>query len=380
MIEKRRMNDFGRRQFIRVLGRSLLASVGMSMFPCVGFGEDALDYALKGQAFIEQKKYLEAIQALKKAVEINPGSDWAYGLLGRACHHSGKMAEAVAAFREAARLNPEDTYSRMMVDIITQKPLPVIRREKPRELTPLEKEALKEESEMLSQFGSDKGLSYRVRRIVIDPGHGGFDSGAVGKSGLMEKDVTLDIALKLYDRFKKEGTMIPFLTRTDDYFVPLAERAVSANQFQADLFLSLHINANEKSAPQGSETYFCSEKASSREAMKVAEFENSVLKYDDMIRNEKNFLDFEGILRGIEQKIYWRESERFANQFQGKIRESLPFTSRGINSANFYVLRKANMPAILLELGFISNENDEAKLKKPSFRDQIAESISRGIL
>ena len=95
--------------------------------------------------------------------------------------------------------------------------------------------------------------------------------------------------------------------------------------------------------------------------------------------DKKNYT-FEGILRGIEQKIYWRESEKFATKFQNRISDKIPFKSRGINSANFYVLRKAKMPSILLELGFISNAADEAKLKQPEFREKIVEVISRGLV
>ena len=358
------------------MGHTLWAA---TLRPLHLFADDFFDLALKGQTLIQEKQYKEAVSILNRAIRLDPESDWAYGLLGRAHYASGNMAEAADAFRQAIRINPQDTYSRMMKEIITQKPVKDTRNAAPAPLSPLEQEARQEERMMANYGGTDAGLQYRVRRVVIDPGHGGFDSGAVGRSGLKEKDVTLDIGLKLHEALKRENKIASFLTRTGDYYVPLQERAVAANQYQADLFISIHINANEKTTPQGSETFFCAEKASSKEAMKVAAFENAVLQYDNMIRHEKHFLDFEGILRGIEQKIYWRESERFAGDFQQRIEDHLPLKSRGVNSANFYVLRKASMPAILLEIGFISNAHDEAKLKTPAFRDRIVAAIMKGV-
>jgi N-acetylmuramoyl-L-alanine amidase len=219
-----------------------------------------------------------------------------------------------------------------------------------------------------------------VHRVVIDAGHGGFDPGAVGKTGLKEKDITLDIAKQLRQRLETNGKKQAFLTRTDDYFVPLAERTVIANQYRADLFISLHINANPKQDPCGSETYFCSEQASSKEAARVAATENAVSKYDQPLKKKEGYIDVEDILFRFERKLYWDESAKFAKRFQDGIKNSLPLQSRGIHSADFSVLRKARMPAILIETGFISNPGDEINLAKPAFRDQIAAAIAGGIL
>lgn len=368
-----------RRSFLKSLGQGLFFSAGVLAFPPCGWSQNAFDYALEGQDLIQKGRFTRAVDVLKEAVRLDTGSDWTHGLLGRAYRGLGQKAEAVAAFREAVRLNPQDTYSRMMIEIMTQKPLPRLKKKK-KILTLLEKKAFKEESVMISRFHAEKGLGFQVKRVVIDPGHGGFDSGAVGQSGLKEKDVTLDIALKLHERLKRRGNIKSFLTRTADYYIPLSARTVTANQYQADLFLSMHINANRSKKPHGSETYFCSEKASSTEAKKVAALENSVIKFDETYKKQPGYIDIEEILLKFEQKLYWSESGVFANSFQKRFKENLPLKSRGVHSANFFVLRRAKMPSILLETGFISNANDEAMLKQPGFREKIVDAIAKGLV
>jgi len=161
--------------------------------------------------------------------------------------------------------------------------------------------------------------------------------------------------------------------------VPLSERTVIANQHRADLFISLHINANKKASPSGSETYYCSHRASNAEAARVAQLENSVLKYDKQISRQPGSIDIEKILFAFEQKMNWQESGKFAATFQDCFASALPFKSRGVNSANFYVLRKAKMPSILLETGFISNSENEAQLKKPRVLDTIVDAVIQGL-
>lgn len=343
------------------------------------WAKGALDYALEGQDLIQQEDFAGAVTVLKKAVALDPNSDWSHGLLGRAYHHIGQSAEAVAEFRKAIRLNPADTYSRMMIDQITQKPIPRLEKEK-RPLTPLEEAANREDAARLKTLEAEQGLDYQVNRVVIDAGHGGFDSGAVGLKGLKEKDVTLDLAKRLHGKLKRNGNIKSFLTRTGDYYVPLSARTVTANQFQADLFISLHINANKNRKPRGAETYFCSEKASSAEAEKVAALENAAIKYDEPYKKKPGFIDIEEFLFRFEQKLNWSESGLFAGAFQERIEKQLPFKSRGVHSANFYVLRRAKMPAILLETGFISNPDNEAMLREPAFRGKIADAIARGVV
>lgn len=368
-----------RRSFLKFLGQGMIVSSGMMIYPSFAMAGNAFDNALKGQNLIQRKRFAEAVEALKKAVSIDSSSDWAYGLLGRAHLGLNQKAEALAAFREAVRLNEEDIYSRMMIEIISQKPVPILKK-KQAPLSALEKEALREEAMISNKLSAKKGLDYQVKRVVIDAGHGGFDPGAVSKNGLKEKDITLNIALNLNEKLKQSGKIKSFLTRTGDYYVPLSARTVAANQFQADLFISIHINAHDNAKAHGSETYFCSEKASSSEAKKVAALENSVLRFDEPYKKKQNYLDIEAMLHKFEQRLYWSESGKFAKAFQERFKRRLPFRSRGVHSANFYVLRRAKMPSILLETGFISNPDNEAMLKQPDFIEKISDAIARGLV
>jgi len=367
-----------RRAFLASLGKGALGLSGVLLAPGASFGGSAFEYALKGQELIQKKDFTGAARVLTRAVRLDPSSDWAFGLLGRALREMGRSAEAVGAFREAVRINPGDTYSRMMIDIITQKPLAGARQKT--KIDPQAEQAARQEAQAMRQkLTADAGLGYRVNRVVIDAGHGGFDSGAVGKNGLQEKEVTLDLARRLHRKLTERGRVRSFLTRTGDYYVPLSERTVIANQYRADLFISIHINANKNRKAHGSETYFCSEKASSREAGRVAALENAVLGYEEKKLRKQGYIDIEQILSAFGQKLNWQESGKFAVDFQDRFKTELPFKSRGIHSANFFVLRKAKMPAILLEAGFISNPGEEALLAQADFRAKIVTAIARGI-
>jgi N-acetylmuramoyl-L-alanine amidase len=367
-----------RRAFLQLLIKGFVVSSLTGMYPVVSWGKTAFDYSIEGQNFIQKGAYDKAIESLQKAIEMDPESDWAYGLLGRSYRCLNKQAEAVEAFRKALRLNPDDVYSRMMVEMMTQKPIPGMEK-KEQPLPPLERAAKDEEERMLKYLQSDEGLTYQVKRVVIDAGHGGFDSGAVGYCGLQEKDVTLDLAKMLHQRLTYHGKIKSYLTRTADYYIPLSDRTAVANQYHADLFISIHINASENRDSSGSETYYCSEKASSKEAARVATFENAVLKYDEPFKRQSDYIDIEEILFRFEQRLNWSESGTYAAKFQKRLQQRLPLQSRGINSADFFVLRRTKMPSILLEIGFISNPSDEVKLRNRAFREKVADSIFWGL-
>lgn len=364
---------FDRRQALKILA----AAAGGMVYPSLLAAKSAFDLALEGQERIQEGDFAAAVRLLTEAVRLEPENDWAFGLLGRAYYGMGKPAAAVDAFREALRLQPGDTYSRMMIDRLTQKPLPV-EGKAPDDFPDLQQSARVEEQQMASRLEAGPASGYGVRRVVIDPGHGGFDSGAVGAGGLREKDVTLDLGIRLHERLAREGRIRSFLTRTGDYFVPLGGRTSAANQFRADLLVSLHINASPERAPGGAETYFCAEKASSAEAARVAETENAVLRYDEPYKRRPGFIDIEEILFRFERQLYWDQSARFAGTFQERFKRDLPLKNRGVHSANFYVLRRAKMPAILLETGFISNSEEEARLRSPEFRASVVDAIARG--
>ncbi|WP_457572146.1 N-acetylmuramoyl-L-alanine amidase [Desulfovulcanus sp.] len=367
-----------RRIFIEALAFGLGGSI---LFPAKLMAQkNSFDLALEGQELLAQGKYKEAIALLTQASKMDRENEWIWGLLGRAYFQKGDMRKSLESFRQVLKINPDDTYSRMMVDIITQKPLPP-KEEKPiRPLSELERKALEEEKHIFARLSDSRGLGYRIQRVVLDPGHGGFDSGAVGLNKLQEKNVNLDLAQKTARILKKldPGLKI-FLTRTDDYYVPLSARTTTANQYNADMFISFHINANKNRKPRGMETYFCAEKASSKEAARVAQFENSVLKYDKQDLVQKGYVNIEEILFLFERKRYWEAGGKAAQEIQKNLATSVSLRNRGVHSANFYVLRRAKMPSILLETGFISNPDEERLLGNEQFRYKLATSIAQAI-
>ncbi len=218
-------------------------------------------------------------------------------------------------------------------------------------------------------------ISKKVNLIVIDPGHGGIDPGAVGKKGLYENDANLVIA-KYLDRLIKDSLGIKIImTREKDIYLSLKARTSIANSNSADLFVSIHCNASAKSSKmKGFETYFLSE-ARTTEARAVAMRENASLKFDGIEPTDV----VSDILIDLAQTAHLEESNRFAEFIQDNAKRQLPISSRGVKQAGFYVLRGAFMPSILIECAFVSNLEEEKLLKQKSFRKKLAYCIFCGI-
>ena len=215
-----------------------------------------------------------------------------------------------------------------------------------------------------------------VAVITIDPGHGGIDPGAVGKKGLYEKDVNLDIA-KFLKKFIEDSLGIKVvLTREKDIYLSLKERTNIANRNSADLFISLHCNASKSKDKKfnGFETFFLSE-AKTDEARAVAALENEAIKFDGLEPTDK--IGF--ILYDLAQSAFLEESNRFAEYIQSSAEKFLPIFSRGVNQAGFYVLHGAFMPAVLIETAFISLPEEEKQLRDKKFRKKVAYCVFRGI-
>lgn len=354
-----------------LLGRVLLADPAMA-------AENAFDMGVKAQELLAQGNVTGAAPLLERALAADPRNEWLWGLLGRARHGLDDAAGALDAFRTAVRLNPEDTYSRMMIDMITQRPVAA---SAPRTVpkTALERRAEDEERQAFTRLTDSRGLGYRIRRVVLDAGHGGFDPGAVGQAGLKEKDVNLDLVRRTAEILAGRAPHLKiFLTRNDDYYLPLSARTATANQYRADLFVSFHVNANENRSASGCETYFCSETASSKEAERLAQYENSVRKYDPVAMG-KGWLDLEDILFRFERRRYWQAGGKAARACQDVFAQGLPMNDRGVHSADFYVLRKARMPSVLLEMGFISNPAEERLLAQAPQRRAIARTVAASV-
>lgn len=217
-----------------------------------------------------------------------------------------------------------------------------------------------------------------LRVIVLDAGHGGHDSGAIGPSGLQEKEVVLDVTKRLARLLEHEVGVDVRFTRTADYFVPLRDRTSFANAQRADLFLSIHANAHRASVSEGVETYFLSSEATDGEARQVAAQENEAIKLEG--GNSRVQLGvLKSILWDLAQSEFQEESSRLAETVLDSMTQALKLPNRGVKQAGFYVLGGAAMPAILVEIGFVTNPREERKLKDPRFREQVARSIYAGL-
>lgn len=216
------------------------------------------------------------------------------------------------------------------------------------------------------------------RRIVIDPGHGGHDPGAIGSNGLFEKDIVLDIAKKLKNILESNPLYEVFLTRDKDIFLPLEERTAIANKLNADLFVSLHANASPRREARGIETYLLNW-TDDEEAMRVAARENAI----SLKKMKAMNVQFD-IIKVITDDLFRQnkrdESIKLAHYVQSSLIKNLENSyNLGVKQALFYVLFGAKMPSVLVEVSFISNPVEEDLLSKDEYRERIAGAIFEGI-
>lgn len=215
-----------------------------------------------------------------------------------------------------------------------------------------------------------------LRTIVIDPGHGGQATGALG-SGITEKELTLDIAARLREAIVNRLGLRVILTREADVDVPHEQRTEKANYWEADLFLSIHANGYRLSSIRGPETYFLSDTASDALAHSAAVSENAGAEPTASVPPPDPDLDF--ILWDLAQTQHLRESSLLAEIIQSNMNQLWQVRDRGVKQAPFLVLKGAAMPAVLVEVGYLSNSEDAARLSDPAFRQQIAETLYRSI-
>jgi N-acetylmuramoyl-L-alanine amidase len=218
-----------------------------------------------------------------------------------------------------------------------------------------------------------------LRTIVIDPGHGGLEAGARGRFGTEEKDVTLDIALKLKNVIEKNLAYRVVMTREDDQDVSLDKRAAIANNNQALVFISIHANGFPRRSAHGSESYFLSLNATDEESRRIAYLENksSEMEQIEGIDNED---DIKMILWDLAQSAYLQQSSHLAERIQEELNSLLGTKNRGIKQAPFKVLTGVACPAVLVEVAFISNPEEEKKLVDDAFQINVARAIYRGLV
>jgi N-acetylmuramoyl-L-alanine amidase len=220
-----------------------------------------------------------------------------------------------------------------------------------------------------------RALGLKIGKIVIDPGHGGHDTGTIGPRGLQEKDLVLDVSRRLGKLLSARLGAEVVYTRSDDTFIPLETRTAIANQEGADLFISVHANSSRDPDARGVETYYLNF-TTSPDALDVAARENAV--------SEDTILQLQDLVKKIALKEKIEESQEFAGDVEASLHDGLAaknpgLRDRGVKKAPFIVLIGANMPSILAEISFVSNPGDERKLRTPEYRQRIAESLYHGI-
>ena len=214
-----------------------------------------------------------------------------------------------------------------------------------------------------------------LRKIVLDPGHGGKDPGAIGVGGVAEKDVVLSVAKKLARKLQAELGVQVVLTRNDDRFVPLEDRTAMANNEDADLFISLHVNASPNSEARGIETYYL-DNTTDEAAIRLAARENDT--------SRRNISDLQFILSDMTQNMKLEDSITLANRLQGALIGGMAkvmsdVKDLGVKKALFYVLVGARMPSVLVEMFFITNRAEARAMSQDKYQDALVESLYEGI-
>lgn len=221
-----------------------------------------------------------------------------------------------------------------------------------------------------------RALGLKIARIVIDPGHGGHDTGTIGPTGLREKDVVLDVALRLRKLILQRMGSEVVMTRDDDTFIPLEERTAIANEKDADLFISIHANASRDREARGIETYYLNFTTDPR-SLAVAARENAT--------SQESVHELQSLIKKIALTEKIKESQQFALDVQRSVYQATNRAAggreenRGLKKAPFIVLIGANMPSVLAEISFLTNPQDERLLRKPEYRQKVAEALYRGI-
>jgi N-acetylmuramoyl-L-alanine amidase len=219
-----------------------------------------------------------------------------------------------------------------------------------------------------------RALGLKLDRVVIDPGHGGHDTGTIGRGGFQEKDLVLDVAKRLGVLITRRLGSEVIYTRSDDTFIPLEERTALANEKKADLFLSIHANSSHESQISGSETFYLNF-TTSEDALDVAARENAT--------SQTSIHELQTLVQKITLNEKVQESRELASDIQkamyGGIPRNRSLKNRGVKKAPFVVLIGAQMPSVLAEIAFLSNPKDENQLKRPEYRQKIAEALFKGV-
>ncbi len=215
-----------------------------------------------------------------------------------------------------------------------------------------------------------------IETICIDPGHGGTDMGAVGSSKVAEKEITLKVGKKLKQLIMSRMGLHVVMTRDTDTEVSLNSRVSIANNHKAQIFVSIHVNSSYRKSARGSETFYVSLKATDQEAFQLSQKENKSFEGLDDVGEDD---ELKMILWDMAQNEYIKESSKLAEFIQDELNVLLSTRNRGVKQAPFRVLMRAAMPAVLVEVAFLSNPHEQNKLQDDSFLDNVARAIYTGI-
>jgi N-acetylmuramoyl-L-alanine amidase len=235
--------------------------------------------------------------------------------------------------------------------------------------------ATRKPSQTTNKMGAPTAVSNGLRKVVLDPGHGGKDPGALGPGGIAEKEIVLSIAKKLAVKLKTEMGTEVVLTRKDDRFVPLEDRTLLANSQDADLFISLHVNASPNADAKGIETYYL-DNTTDEAAIRLAARENAT--------SRKNISDLQFILSDMMQNMKLEDSITLAHRLQAALVSGMSkfmgdVKDLGVKKALFHVLVGARMPSVLVEMFFITNKNESRAMADPNYQDAMVDALFEGI-
>jgi N-acetylmuramoyl-L-alanine amidase len=338
-------------------------------------GDDARQLASRGHDLLTAGKPGEAMAALREAARLDPGNAWVFNLLGRSQYETGQPAQAAESFRSALRLDANDGYARMMLDILSQRPIPARpgERKAGRHAKPskLEEEA-RAELEAFSKAGHGQG-----RLIVLDPGHGGPDKGVTGPSGLTEKQAVLELARDAAKALAALGVTC-VLTREDDHGMPLWARSAMAAMYGADLFVSLHAGA-ALPGHEGVETYAYAPEAADAQARAVAELENGAARFERAAPPAAAGRAQFDVTAAVMARLRDARSMEAARMAVMAAPEDAALGKARASSAPFRVLEASARPAILIEMGFLSNAQAEKALADPARRGRLAAWLAEAL-
>ncbi|MFZ5810493.1 MAG: N-acetylmuramoyl-L-alanine amidase [Thermodesulfobacteriota bacterium] len=380
-----RSSGLSRRQALAclaVMGASWVVSPLSNVFA----DQDPLVLA---QNLLNAGKIEEAVTGLSRIVAADPRNERAFILLGRAYARSERPAQALAAFRTALRINPGDTYTRMLADILAQKPLPEDqggqsgpgRKGGRRAESRLEKRAIAEREAFIAGNGTHRAGGGPFR-LVLDAGHGGPDGGGIGDTGLKEKDVVLEVALETARQIQAQGTgVIVSLTRLSDIPLSVAARGACADLYGADLFVSLH--APRVDDPGISGLHFFTSGTGDADASRVAKAARETEVFENRVSRDIQGFPLAG-RTGIEQGLvraavsgWQRENSRRYARILHETMGRGPFSAEGgIGSADLSVLTSVTAPSVCIALGFVSSKKDEAVLADAARCTELAGALA----